>query len=80
MKKTYAILIIYEMLENNVVFMLKDLEEKLNCSRRTAIRYLNEIRDYFKEMDMPYDVEYKPSGKTFRLVKKEKKIKGAVKK
>ena len=75
MKKTSAILIIYEMLENNVVFMLKDLEEKLNCSRRTAIRYLNEIRDYLKEMDMPYDVEYKPYGKTFRLDKQEKKIK-----
>ncbi len=73
MKKTYAILIIYEMLENNTVFMLKDLETKLNCSRRTAIRYLNEIRGYFKEMNLPYDVEYKSSGKTFRLVKKDEK-------
>lgn len=67
MTKTCIVLYIYDLLKKNGKFKLEDIEEKFNCSKRTAARYMAELRKYFILFNVPYKVEYVIKDRTFKL-------------
>ncbi len=67
MTKTCIVLYIYDLLRKNGKFKLDDIETKFNCSKRTAARYMAELKKYFKTFDVPYKVEYVIKDRTFKL-------------
>lgn len=68
MKKSYAILFIYEKLNNGEYFKIADLEAELKCSRRTALRYMADVKGYYKTMHPNKMVAYYKINKSFKLV------------
>ena len=67
MTKTCIVLYIYDLLRKNGKFKLDDIETKFNCSKRTAARYMAELRKYFKIFNVPYKIEYVIKDRTFKL-------------
>lgn len=47
MDKTFAILLIYDLLLQGEEFNISTLCEKLNVSRRTCLRYMGDLKEYF---------------------------------
>lgn len=70
MTKTCIVLYLYDLLKKNGKFKLDDIEKKFNCSKRTAARYIAELRKYFKLFDVPYEIEYAVKERSFRLISK----------
>lgn len=71
MSKTFAVLYIYDLLRNHQNFKLKDIVNLFQCSSRTASRYIADLKEYFKEFNLPYDIQYDAGEKTFKLIKIE---------
>ena len=68
MTKTCIVLYLYDLLRKEGKFKLEDNETKFNCSKRTAARYMAELRKYFKLFDVPYKIEFSTKDKSFKLV------------
>lgn len=73
MKKSYVVLVIYEMLQEGKPFTTKYLENALGCTRRTCVRYIKEIKEYLKKRKPDMEVVYKAKEKSFVLQNKEVK-------
>ena len=58
MTKTCIVLYLYDLPKENGKFKLDDIEKKINCSERTAARYMAELRKKFKAFNTPYKIEY----------------------
>lgn len=69
MKKSYAILVIYDLLENSEPFQVKDMESKLGCSRRTCLRYTKDIKDYLREYQPGKSLVYDRKNQTITIRK-----------
>lgn len=70
MTKTCIVLYLYDLLKKHGKFKLDDIEEKFNCSKRTAARYIAELRKYFKLFDVPCEIEYVVKERSFKLINK----------
>ncbi|MCI1734263.1 MAG: HTH domain-containing protein [Bacilli bacterium] len=75
MKKSFSLLIIYDLLLSKSPFQLNTLVEMLHCSRRTCLRYLKDIRSYFAKCCPNRRIVYLPKKHSFYLeeTKPEKK-------
>lgn len=49
MKKSIAVLWIYDALTSNERLNIEQLMEACDCSRRTCLRYIKDLRDYLKK-------------------------------
>lgn len=70
MKKVYAILLVYEMINSGEKFMVEDLEKKLGCSRRTCLRYLKDVKTFYRLYHKDETIVYDGKKKSFILVPK----------
>ncbi len=68
MTKTCIVLYLYDLLRKEGKFKLEDIETKFNCSKRTAARYMAELRKYFKLFDVPYKIEFSTKDSSFKLL------------
>lgn len=68
MEKTFAILIIYDLLITGDEFNINSLCEKLNVSRRTCFRYMNDLKKYFKLHKNSKKVIYDKKANTFKVI------------
>ena len=68
MTKTCIVLYLYDLLRKEGKFKLEDIETKFNCSKRTADRYMAELRKYFKLFDVPYKIEFSTKDSSFKLL------------
>jgi predicted DNA-binding transcriptional regulator YafY len=68
MKKSFALLKIYEMLLEKNSFHLSDLMQSLHCSHRTAIRYMDDMKRYFDQTKTDETILYDRKEKTYRIV------------
>lgn len=67
MRKATALLLLYDMIQTKTSFQLKDLMEKMKCSRRTSLRYIGDIRVYLKQYRPGWELVYDGSKRTFVL-------------
>lgn len=68
MEKTFAILVIYDLLIDGDEFNINTLCDKLNVSRRTCLRYMGDLKEYFKEFKENKKVLYDKRRNTFKVV------------
>jgi len=65
MKKVQAILLLNEYLNNGKLVNTVIVSNEIGCSKRTALRYINEIREFFKKY-FPYKkIIYDRQSKSF---------------
>ena len=69
MKKTFAVLSIYEKLLLKKAFNATDLAKEFNCSERTVLRYISDIKDYLSAHHTDLRVHYSQATKTFEIRK-----------
>jgi len=72
MKKSYAILVVYDSLRNKKSFQVKDMEKELGCSRRTCLRYTKDIKDYLSIYHPELTLFYDRKKQSFLLKQKTK--------
>ena len=70
MDKTFAILLIYDLLVKGDDFNINTLCSKLNVSRRTCLRYMGDLKEYFYTFKENKKVLYDKKKNTFRIVEK----------
>nr|MCR5491094.1 hypothetical protein [Bacilli bacterium] len=69
MKKANAVLLVYDKLNSGTKFNLTDLQNELNCCKKTSIRYINDIRAHIEATRPGYTVRYEGKSKSFRISK-----------
>ena len=69
MKKTFAVLAIYEKLLLKQAFNATDLAQEFNCSERTVLRYIADIKDFLSANHKDLKVHYSQANKTFEIRK-----------
>lgn len=65
MKKIQVVLLIYDYLNKQKSININDIADMANCSKRTAIRYINDIREYFSECHIGKEIIYNRQKKSF---------------
>ncbi len=71
MDKSTAVLFIYDTLTNEKPLTISELCETCDCSRRTAIRYIKNVRSYLQDyLNQP--ISYDRKKKTFFIAKEKK--------
>ena len=58
MKKIHVVLLIYDYLNKQRSININDIADMANCSKRTAIRYINDIREYFSVFHINKEIVY----------------------
>lgn len=69
MKKSYAILEIFDDLLNEKEITITDIQEKYDCSRRTALRYIRDIKDFLSVNHKELRLYYDKMKKTFLILR-----------
>ena len=64
--KTYCILKIYQMLVNGEEFSFTYLMNEFNCSKRTCVRYIREVKAFIKD-NLHKKVHYSRKNDSFIL-------------
>ena len=67
--KTQALLFIKDELFSNKFIVRQDIESTLEINDLTFHRYIEELRAYFSNFNLPYDVIYDPNKEIYRLKK-----------
>lgn len=68
MEKTFAILVIYDLLIKGDEFNINTLCDKLNVSRRTCLRYMGDLKEYFKIFKENKKVLYDKKRNSFKII------------
>lgn len=72
MKKTFAVLAIYEKLLLKQSFNAFDVAKEFNCSERTVLRYISDIKDFLSANHADLKIHYSQANKTFEIRKVSK--------
>ncbi|MFA7222397.1 MAG: hypothetical protein WC148_02580 [Bacilli bacterium] len=67
--KTQALLFIKDELFSNKFIVRQDIESTLEINDLTFHRYIEELRAYFSNFNLPYDVIYDRNKEIYRLKK-----------
>ncbi len=70
MNKTFSVLYIYDLLLEGKHFQSSDLPCVLNCSLRTAKRYISAVKDYVEKNHEGKVVKYSARDKSYCLMDK----------
>ena len=68
MDKTISVLYIYDLLLSGERFTSVDLSAKLNCSLRTAKRYISAVKKYVDQYHEGQVIKYSARNKSYYLI------------
>ncbi|MCI7622171.1 MAG: hypothetical protein SO292_01800 [Bacilli bacterium] len=70
MKKSQSILLIYDLLIHGKEIDIEDITQRVSCSARTAIRYIEEIKNFLLTSKSNYTLSLNPVTKKYIIVLK----------
>lgn len=78
--KTQAVLLMYETFMTKGHLSKADFMERLEANDLKFIRYISELRCYFMNFEVPYEIVYNKKANEYRLISVSEEMRSSFKK